>query len=81
LKENLPACFKDKNFTNTLDEASKKCIQFLNKNLNAVVVPSRNDNNYSNNFENFYLQQNINDQYYKNYYEIGLKSKYKDNLP
>ena len=41
LKENLPACFKDKNFVNSLDDSSRKWIQSLMKNL---VTNNQNNN-------------------------------------
>jgi hypothetical protein len=60
LKENLPKLFKDPNFTNTLDESSKRWLQSLSRTLHNNLSQSQstiqkqinneNINNSSNNF-------------------------------
>ena len=52
LKENIPSCFKDKNFINSLDDSSKKWMNYLNKALNEKSSLTHNGNNINMNSNN-----------------------------
>ena len=58
LKENIPSCFKDKNFINSLDDSSKKWMNYLNKSLNEKIPITHNGNNITMNSSN--INNNIN---------------------
>lgn len=61
LKENLPACFKEKNFVNSLDESSKKWLQVLFKNLqNNTISNATNIQNTKSMNDVFSFSNNLN---------------------
>ena len=60
LKENIPSSFKDKNFINSLDDSSKKWMNYLNKSLNEKNSIAHNGNSINMNSSNINNNMNSN---------------------